>query len=105
MSYIQKVILREVKSLYENLFTDKNLETLIPYNEILMEKTKLSSSSQNKAIPDIDKFTYLISYLSGEVQQYIEDLKVTILSRSDGVIRCTLIIGANVTIGTERSSI
>ena len=47
MSYIQKVILREVKSLYENQFTDKNLETLIPYNEILMEKTKLSSSSQN----------------------------------------------------------
>ena len=47
MSYIQTVILREVKSLYENQFTDKNLETLIPYNEILMEKTKLSSSSQN----------------------------------------------------------
>ena len=47
MSYTQKVILREVKSLYENQFTDKNLETLIPYNEILMEKTKLSSSSQN----------------------------------------------------------
>ena len=47
MSYIQKVILREVKSLYENQFTDKDLETLIPYNEILMEKTKLSSSSQN----------------------------------------------------------
>ena len=47
MSYIQTVILREVKSLYENQFIDKNLETLIPYNEILMEKTKLSSSSQN----------------------------------------------------------
>ena len=24
---------------------------------------------------EIDKFTYLISYLSGEVQQYIEDWK------------------------------
>ena len=47
MSYIQTVILRSVKSLYENQFTDKNLETLIPHNEILMEKTKLSSSSQN----------------------------------------------------------
>ena len=56
-------------------------------------------------MPDSDKFTYLISYLSAEVQQYIEDLKVAILSISDGVIRCALIIGAHVTIGTERSSI
>ena len=40
MSYIQKKILKEVKSLYENQFSNKNLGVLIPYNEVLMEKTQ-----------------------------------------------------------------